>query len=431
MPLSGYSYYRSITIDHTKCGSSNSSSFAVLFSGTYSWLATVANSGLVQNSNGYDIVFSSDQSTILNFEVEHYVATTGEIEAWINVATISHTSDTILYVYYGNSSISTYQGNNSAVWDSNYAAVFHLQQTSGISNSILDSTSNANNGTPYTNIGTNTVGDISTSSGQIDGAQSFDGTGHAITAPNSTSLNIGGQNTLTLSAWVKRSTSSTTGTIVRHGTGAMGGYVMGIGNDPATVNQIKLTKYGVVDLTIGSFPADTNWHYLVGGGDGSGVYAYVDGSSNGTSGNNQNWNTNTTLLHIGDGDLDLSNNNLLWNGTIDEVRVSTIWRSPDWILTEYNNQSNPVTFYTVGSQQNNVTTSTRTITPVTAALELTSTRTIPATASLCHEHTIPATAALLQTSTRVIPCTAALGGIVQTNATLIVRSGQATLIVRS
>jgi hypothetical protein len=37
------------------------------------------------------------------------------------------------------------------------------------------------------------------------------------------------------------------------------------------------------------------------------------------------------------------------NGSIDEGRVSNIARSADWIKTEYNNQSSPKTFNTVGS----------------------------------------------------------------------------------
>jgi hypothetical protein len=37
-------------------------------------------------------------------------------------------------------------------------------------------------------------------------------------------------------------------------------------------------------------------------------------------------------------------------GTLDEIRVSNAVRSADWIATEYNNQSSPGTFYTLGSE---------------------------------------------------------------------------------
>jgi hypothetical protein len=39
------------------------------------------------------------------------------------------------------------------------------------------------------------------------------------------------------------------------------------------------------------------------------------------------------------------------NGAIDEVRVSNIARSSDWISTEFANQSQPSTFYTIGAAQ--------------------------------------------------------------------------------
>jgi hypothetical protein len=40
------------------------------------------------------------------------------------------------------------------------------------------------------------------------------------------------------------------------------------------------------------------------------------------------------------------------NGTMDEVRLSNVGRSPNWIKTEYANQYNPSSFYTVASPEN-------------------------------------------------------------------------------
>jgi RHS repeat-associated protein len=38
-----------------------------------------------------------------------------------------------------------------------------------------------------------------------------------------------------------------------------------------------------------------------------------------------------------------------WHGILDEVRLSNVERSDDWVSTEYNNQSSPATFYTISS----------------------------------------------------------------------------------
>ena len=50
----GYTYSRSITINHNKVPNTDQSNFPLLISGTYPYLATVANGGRVRNSNGYD-----------------------------------------------------------------------------------------------------------------------------------------------------------------------------------------------------------------------------------------------------------------------------------------------------------------------------------------------------------------------------------------
>jgi hypothetical protein len=42
--------------------------------------------------------------------------------------------------------------------------------------------------------------------------------------------------------------------------------------------------------------------------------------------------------------------NYFTNGRIDEVRISDVSRSADWIKTEYNNQFSPSTFYSVGTE---------------------------------------------------------------------------------
>ena len=55
--------------------------------------------------------------------------------------------------------------------------------------------------------------------------------------------------------------------------------------------------------------------------------------------------TNTLIGKHADG-----NTNYDFDGTIDEVRVSNSIRSAGWVLTEYNNQNSPSTFYSVSSE---------------------------------------------------------------------------------
>jgi len=121
-------YWRRITIDHTKVPNTDLNNFPVLISGTYSYLATTGNGGNVTSSNGYDIIFTSDAAgtSTLPFEQESYNATTGAVIYWVKVPTVSHTTDTVIYLFYGNSGITTDQSNKTGVWDSNYKGVWHL-----------------------------------------------------------------------------------------------------------------------------------------------------------------------------------------------------------------------------------------------------------------------------------------------------------------
>jgi hypothetical protein len=125
--LPGFNYRRAITIDHNKVPNTDQTSFPVLISGTFSYLASLAHSGKVTNPNGLDIVFTDSTGTqLLNWEIESYSPTDGSVTIWVKIPSLSHTVDTVLYVYYGNTSISTFQGGAAGtVWDSNYLAVYH------------------------------------------------------------------------------------------------------------------------------------------------------------------------------------------------------------------------------------------------------------------------------------------------------------------
>ena len=143
----GYSNRLLITIDHTRVPNSDQLNFPMLFSGTYPYLATTANGGSVTNANGYDILFTSDANgtSPLAFEQESYSPSTGTVNYWVKIPTLSHTTDTVIYLFYGNSSVTTDQSNKSSVWDSNYLGIYHLPN--GATLSAGDSTSGAHNGT--------------------------------------------------------------------------------------------------------------------------------------------------------------------------------------------------------------------------------------------------------------------------------------------
>lgn len=339
-----YSLIRGLTIDHTKCGSTDSSNFPVLFAGTYSWLATVANGGDVQNSNGYDIAFASDSggATMLSWEIDSYNATTGEVAFWVKVPTVSHTTDTVFYILYGDAGISTLQSTASGVWDSNYVAVTHFSDSSGLT--ANDSTSNGNNGV---------VTGITVAPGsKIGTAAAFDGvSSHAVKLPNSTSLNL--TSAFTLEAWVYPTATGTyQGIITRATNSSSRNYEYYLA---PTTTQMYVSIGGFDDgpLTISTAWATNTWNHVVFAFNGyaaSGLHGAYNLYLNGVVVyNNPSFtadpNSTSNDVYYGN---ELGNS-LPLSGRMDECRISASLRSADWILTQYNNQSSPSTFYTVGS----------------------------------------------------------------------------------
>ena len=316
--------------------------FPVLVSST----DTNLNSNTTQAS-GADILFTdSTGENLLPFELESYNQATGAIVAWVNVATLSATQNTNIYMYYDNPAASSL-ANAPNVWDSHYVGVWHLGPTATGGTSYPDSTSNGNNCT--------TIG-----SGVTKGASALFGTGATlngtsnglITCTSSASLNISGSN-ITLEAWVDPSAIQATSAyanILEKGNSSsfayeLENYNQSGNNEIATdlFNANNTDIYGLGSTNIGT----GTWYQLVSGTTGSGQDFLINDGNYDADGGGLPWDTtygfrtNGTVLTIGyDG-------HSAFTGTVEELRISNIARSQGWISTEYNNYSSPSSFYTL------------------------------------------------------------------------------------
>src|ERR1700674_3982552 len=124
----GYTYRRTITIDHTKVPNTDQANFPVLISGTYPYLATTINGGNVTSASGYDILFTSDANGLnpLAFNEESYNPSNGAVNFWVNAPLLSHTFDTVIYLFYDSYAVITDQSDPKDTWDGNYTGVWHL-----------------------------------------------------------------------------------------------------------------------------------------------------------------------------------------------------------------------------------------------------------------------------------------------------------------
>ena len=76
---------------------------------------------------------------------------------------------------------------------------------------------------------------------------------------------------------------------------------------------------------------------------------FNNGSSIGTDNTTSSINTNPTVKILSLGRSAGSGN--YFDGEVDEIRIRSTVSSSDWVSTEYNNQNDTSTFYTVGSEE--------------------------------------------------------------------------------
>lgn len=344
-PRSGYIHCRTLTIDHTQVPNTDQTNFPVLISKTDTAFKTVGNGGNIQNTVSCcasavtapaDMVFTSDSAgttLVAGWEFRIYVPTTGQIIVNINIGTVKTASDTVFYMSYDNSGVTTYQCTPSATWDSAYVIVQHLGD--GTTLQLLDSTSVGNNGTNN--------GGTTATSGLVDGAGNFVGSSSQSITVTSTSFPSGSSDR-TMSIWVYK-TSTSVDVAFSYGTAtanqAFGFYINNLRinvflftNDIDTGVDIALNTWTKIDISVGS--------------SGASIKTYKNGALVNTN-TTSTVNTVLNLAALGkNGTSPLTNNP--WNGKLQEADLSNVVRSADWLVTRYNEQVNTTTFITLGTE---------------------------------------------------------------------------------
>jgi len=340
---SNWQYRKKVTVDYTKV-SADLTDFPV-----YVDLAD-AGSDFFSNvkTDGSDIVVtSSDGTTKLSRELVS-IDTSGQTgELHFKAPSLSSSTNTDFYIYYGNASAS--ETNDTSTWDSNFLIVTHMKDDPDTSH-VADSTSNGYNGTKAA------ANKPIETTGNFGKAQSFDGVDNStyITVSGTTSL-LTGLTQATMSCWVNFPKSSNAQHFVVIRDGGNDFYIAYPGGNNSYLDvQIDVAWLGAISLT----PAFTdfgNWAHLAITRNSTSFKAYVNGveaaSSNAVPtdawtdtwydllyGATLNWSPDYTRVCQGD---------------IDEVQVSKVERSSDWIATTYNNGNSPSTFYSIGAQETN------------------------------------------------------------------------------
>ncbi|HOZ35706.1 MAG TPA: DUF2341 domain-containing protein [archaeon] len=331
-------YRKKITIDHNLVDS-DLNDFPMLIS--------IVDENLVSygaNADGNDIYFTTnDEITRLRREIEDYNSETGALVAWVKIPELSSTTDTDIYMYFGDSEENN--TNDTDVWDSNFVGVWHKNDLT--TTTIADSTSNSNNGTKKATLEPSEI------IGKIGYAQNYDGSNDYINTGNKSAYN---SQIITIELWGKLNGagSHTDGTyLINKGRASSVPYFSYIIRHIEDTNQFNLLL-GFSDNTYGSIYAneypitDNDWHHFVGTYDGDDLNFYINGNliqSRNYINKQIKFDFPNNELYIGAWNTPVKR---AFNGNIDEVRLSNTARTTSWIKTEYNNQSAPETFSAVG-----------------------------------------------------------------------------------
>ena len=287
-------------------------------------------------TNGSDLRFMNSNSTVeLNYEIENW-NTNGTSYVWVQVPTISSSSDYI-YCYYGATNASTFPAytTNGATWSANYQAVWHMNQTNAI-NSVASGSLNGQ-----------ASGTVTQVTGYIDGADNI---------PNSASalINVGTSglittNALSVSAWFK---ANAVGGVVHMivGEGNDGGY--GGGLDFFITTDSKVRMYPQDALVARADSATTivtgQWYYAVATFDKTSTKMYINGILESNCIDGVQSARSATTMFLGNYKLAA----IPFNGQIDEVRISTVARSTNWAWASWSNQVSGSTFLNYGAVTN-------------------------------------------------------------------------------
>ena len=347
-----------ITQDHTKLSAD------VTY---FPWLLTEAQmpdeligyGGAYQSSDGACTRFyeNSNQTSELAREVVSWSVESGSsagdqlAEVWVAGSgfVLSSSSDTTIYMEYGDNALSDYADGDTygrnAVYDSNFVSVYHMNEDpTGSAPQLIDSTGN---GWDMSAHGSGWVsGDVV--SAQVGNGIDFNfGSSQYFSETDTSALGL--TDKLSVTGWANTTADTSGRLITKHGSS----YGWMVGRDATTDSIAFLLSTTGSDwnggiATSNLWPLSTNVH-IGATYDGSNMKVFADGTED-TSGifpYSQTGSINDssqTYMISNDGFA-----NHFGTQWLDQISVSKVDRGSSWIAAEYANQNSPSTFASAGT----------------------------------------------------------------------------------
>ncbi len=305
-------------------------------------------------NGGGDVRFSSDAAgqTQLACEIVTFATNTnpakGSGEVWVNVPSISSSSNTSIWVWYYNPGQSQPAEDGSygseAVWDSKYQMVLHMNEDPSTSApQFQDATNNDYNGTNNGGLSGSDLEDCVIGKG-ID----FDGSSNDDIDLGIWDVTGSG---LTVQHWFYIDASpSVDGRFFSRATGTdVSQHWLMTGINAGDVKpRFRLRTDGSTKSIEESGISEETWHFMAATYDGSKMRIWID-TQNIANEDKSGTISTSASVHNYLGDNPSGSRQL--QGKLDEVRVSTVRRSDNWLEAEYNNQNSPATFVVEGAPE--------------------------------------------------------------------------------
>lgn len=225
--------------------------------------------------------------------------------------------------------------------------VAHWKFDENTGTSTYDSTSNGNNSTTWT-------GNTTWATGKYGTALSFDGTNDVVRFAETTSTDLGGSSSYTLSAWFKTTANYADNAVILAKYDATGTlpFALYLNSSEQGVFQFGDAGGNIVTITGTTALNDGGWHHIVGVRDvgADTAYLYIDGKLIGSS------NDITTSSMVNNNDISIGNAGTSYlaydfNGQIDDVRIYGYARSATQVLEDMNANLPPGVSALFGSGQ--------------------------------------------------------------------------------
>jgi hypothetical protein len=345
----GYSFSQQLIVKHNLVANSTTLTnfpYLVPFNGaatssiTLTALKTVANSGSIQNTAAnsagvtgpadFIVCDAASAGNAIKFEIAQYTATSGKMELWVQIASLSNSADQNIWIFYGNAGVVATQQDLSMWTDASYVGIFHMAD--GTTLSATDSTAT---------LTAAKVGSPTATTGIVDGAMGSVSAANYINITQNAAMRVA--STLTVEGWGNPTSCANFGTIVSVPY-ATSGWASPFQSWTLNTYSTNCQSRFVVTNSGTSHPVDNQgqamnlnqWNQLVGTFDGTTVRSYLNGLQSGTA------SFTGTITYPVNADVAIGQRGTYstgdaFAGSIDEVRIASVTKTADWIKTEYSN----------------------------------------------------------------------------------------------